>query len=264
MPGEVWLIVPTYNEVHNIRRVVTSAAEALHDAVGDRYRILIVDDASPDGTGDVAEELAAVSARIQVLHRRVKAGLGRAYVAGFDLALSHGASQVIEMDGDLSHDPADLSRLIDCVRSGADLALGSRYVAGGRIDGWTRRRRLLSRAGCLYARLLLGVPVHDLTGGYKCFNAETLQAIDYRRMRSQGYSFQIEMTYRTMTLGGRVVEVPITFRERESGMSKMSARIALEAALVVPALGAARAWRARQAKVEPVGRSLPDDVPMDV
>ena len=234
MPGEVWLILPTYNEYDNVRRVVASAAQALRDAVGDHYRILIVDDGSPDGTGDIADELATSSARIDVLHRSAKEGLGRAYVAGFDRALSHGASQVMEMDADLSHDPTDLPRLIACVRGGADLALGSRYVRGGRIDGWARWRRLLSRAGCLYARLLLRVPIHDLTGGYKCFDAETLRAIDYRRVRSQGYSFQIETTYRTIRSGGRVVEVPITFRKRESGTSKMSARIAVEAALIVP------------------------------
>jgi dolichol-phosphate mannosyltransferase len=220
--------------------------------VGDHYRVLIVDDGSPDGTGHVADEIASCSARIDVLHRRVKEGLGRAYVAGFERALSHGASQVIEMDADLSHDPADLPRLIACVRGGADLALGSRYVRGGRVDGWARWRRLLSRAGCLYARRLLRVPIHDLTGGYKCFDAETLRAIDPRRLRSQGYSFQIETTYRAIRSGGRVVEVPTTFRGRESGTSKMSVRIALEAALVVPLLPAIHALEARRVELRPV------------
>ena len=204
-------------------------------------RVLVVDDSSPDGTGRIAERLAAEHEAVEVLHRPRKSGLGRAYVAGFTHALAAGAGAVIEMDADFSHDPADLPRLLQGLTGGADLVLGSRYVDGGGIADWGRIRRLLSRAGCEYARRVLGVGVRDLTGGFKCFRASALEAIDYASVRSQGYAFQVELTYRALRSGLRVEEIPIVFREREEGSSKMSARIALEAAWLVPALRLGRA-----------------------
>lgn len=246
MPPDVWLVMPTYNEATNLRQVVVAAENALA-AAGAAYRILIVDDDSPDGTGDIADELAAASEAVEVMHRRSKEGLGRAYRDGFARALDGGATYVLEMDADLSHDPRDVPRLLEAARAGADLVLGSRYVEGGRIEGWPRSRRFISRAGCSYARVVLGAPIRDLTGGFKCFRADTLREIDYQRVHSQGYSFQIEMTYRALNIGHRVVEIPITFREREAGTSKMSTRIAVEAAMMVPALRAAGGrWRLRR------------------
>jgi dolichol-phosphate mannosyltransferase len=231
MPAPVWVVLPTYNEAANLARVV-AAVRATVPGV----HVLVVDDASPDGTGALADELAASHPEVEVLHRPRKAGLGRAYVAGFAHALEAGAATVVEMDADLSHDPADLPRLLARIADGADLALGSRYVAGGGIRNWGALRRGVSRLGCEYARHVLGVRVRDLTGGYKCFRAATLEAIDYASVRSQGYAFQVELTHRALQLGLRVEEVPIVFSEREHGDSKMSARIALEAAWLVPAL----------------------------
>jgi dolichol-phosphate mannosyltransferase len=231
----VWVILPTYNEVQNLEAVVGGVRAALPDA-----RVLVVDDASTDGTAALADRLPAVS----VLHRPGKAGLGRAYAAGFATALAEGAELVVEMDADLSHDPADLPRLIAPADEGADLVLGSRYVDGGGVDDWDVKRRVLSRWGCGYARHVLGVPLRDLTGGFKCFRAATLQAIDATGAGAQGYAFQVELTWRTLALGLEVVEVPIRFRERRLGDSKMSARIALEAAWRVPALRyGPRRWR---------------------
>jgi dolichol-phosphate mannosyltransferase len=204
-------------------------------------RVLVVDDSSPDGTGRIAERLAAEHEAVDVLHRPRKSGLGRAYVAGFTHALAAGAGAVIEMDADFSHDPADLPRLLQGLTDGADLVLGSRYVDGGGIAAWGRVRRLVSHAGCEYARRVLGVGVRDLTGGFKCFRASALETIDYASVRSQGYAFQVELTYRALRSGLRVEEIPILFREREEGSSKMSARIALEAAWLVPALRFGRA-----------------------
>jgi dolichol-phosphate mannosyltransferase len=198
--------------------------------------VLVVDDASPDGTGAVADRLAAERSTVEVLHRPGKGGLGPAYVAGFAQALSQGATYVAEIDADFSHDPADLARLHDRAIGGADLVLGSRYVPGGGVENWGAHRRAVSRAGCWYARVALGLGIRDLTGGFKVFRAQALQAIDYPTVRAKGYAFQVELTYRALRRGLRVEEVPIVFHERREGQSKMSGRIALEAVWLVPAL----------------------------
>jgi dolichol-phosphate mannosyltransferase len=232
MPGPAWIVLPTYCEADSLERVVARARAAMSADT----RVLIVDDASPDGTGAIADRLAAADGGVAVLHRPARDGLGPAYRAGFAHALAHGAGYLVELDGDGSHDPEAVPALLAAVRGGADLALGSRYVAGGRIDGWGRGRRAVSRAGCLYARTVLDVPIRDLTSGLKCFRAETLAAVDYASSRAHGYAFQVELTYRALRAGLRVVELPIVFRERRAGASKMSGRIALEAAWRVPAL----------------------------
>jgi dolichol-phosphate mannosyltransferase len=231
MLSPVWVLVPTYNEADNLEPLVHAVRDVVPEA-----RILVIDDGSPDGTGAIADRLAAAHEVVEVLHRARKGGLGSAYVAGFTHALRNGAATVVQMDADFSHDPADLPRLLERVAAGADLALGSRYVPGGGITDWGPVRRGVSRGGCAYARRVLGVGVRDLTGGFKAWRATTLQALGYTSVRSQGYAFQVELTYRAVQLGLRVDEVPIVFREREHGRSKMSARIALEAAWLVPAL----------------------------
>ena len=236
MSGEPWLILPTYNEAENACAIVTAAAAVLAAAAPDGFRILIVDDGSPDGTGRIADELAADHDWMQVLHRSEKNGIGPAYLAGFRHALDAGAGYVMEMDSDFSHDPADLARLLQAVRDGADLALGSRYVPGGGVVDWGLLRRVVSEGGSTYARLVLGLRVRDLTGGFKCFRREVLEAIHFDSVRSQGYAFQVELTYRAVQAGFRVVEVPITFRDRQQGTSKMSWRIAAEAMWLVPLL----------------------------
>jgi dolichol-phosphate mannosyltransferase len=233
MPA-AWLILPTYNEAENIDRIVRAALPSLASAVDDPH-ILIVDDGSPDGTGQIADGLASEFAEVEVLHRTAKEGLGRAYLAGFERALASGADLVLEMDSDFSHDPADLPRLI---AADADLVLGSRYVPGGGVTDWGLFRRLLSRGGSWYARVVLGIPVRDLTGGFKCFKRATLEGIDYAKTHAEGYGFQIELTYRAIKAGYQVREVPIVFRDRQAGTSKMSPRIALEAVWKVPALRA--------------------------
>jgi dolichol-phosphate mannosyltransferase len=200
------------------------------------FRVLVVDDDSPDGTGEIADRLAAAHEWVQVLHRSEKNGIGPAYLAGFRHALEHGAAYVMEMDSDFSHDPADLARLLAAVAGGADLALGSRYVPGGGVSDWGLLRRLVSEGGSTYARLVLGLRVHDLTGGFKCFRREVLEAIHFDGVRSQGYAFQVELTYRAVRAGFRVQEVPIVFRDRQRGQSKMSWRIAAEAMWLVPRL----------------------------
>jgi dolichol-phosphate mannosyltransferase len=199
------------------------------------HHILIVDDGSPDGTGRIADGLAEELDAVEVLHRTAKEGLGRAYLAGFQRALEQGADLVLEMDADFSHDPADLPRLIEAAAD-ADLVLGSRYVRGGGVTDWGLFRRMLSRGGSLYSRMILRVPVRDLTGGFKCFHRATLEGIDYLNTRADGYGFQIELTYRAFRKGFRVQEIPIVFRDREAGTSKMNARIALEAIWKVPGL----------------------------
>jgi dolichol-phosphate mannosyltransferase len=236
MSGPPWLILPTYNEAENVEPIVRAADEVLGRASPDGHRVLIVDDGSPDGTGAIADRLAQECDWVEVLHRSCKNGIGPAYLAGFRHALDRGAGFVMEMDSDFSHDPADLARLLGTVHAGADLALGSRYVPGGGVSDWGLLRRLVSEGGSAYARLVLGLPIRDLTGGFKCFRREVLEAVHFDSVRSRGYAFQVELTYRATRAGFRVVEVPITFRDRQRGQSKMSWRIALEAAVLVPRL----------------------------
>jgi dolichol-phosphate mannosyltransferase len=235
MPAPVWVVIPTYNEAENIDGVVRAAAAALERVAADGYRILIVDDNSPDGTGQIADRLAAAQPEVEVLHRATKTGLGHAYLAGFARALRGEADLVIEMDADFSHDPRYLGPLIDAAND-ADLVLGSRYVDGGGVEDWGLLRRLISRGGCLYARTILGVPIHDLTGGFKCIHRRVLEGIQLETIRAEGYVFQIEVTYRALLAGFRVTEIPIVFRDRSVGSSKMSARIAAEAIWAVPFL----------------------------
>jgi len=229
-PGP-WLILPTYDEAENIESLVRAARDALPaDA-----RILIVDDGSPDGTGALADRLAGEDEGVAVLHRPRKEGLGPAYIAGFRAALAGGAELILEMDADFSHDPADLPRLL-AAAEGADLVIGSRYVEGGGVSDWGPLRRAISRGGSTYARTVLGVDVQDLTGGFKCFRREVLEAIDFDAVGSRGYAFQVELTYRAIELGFRIVEVPIRFRDRRVGSSKMSKAIVGEAIWRVPLL----------------------------
>ena len=238
MPA-VWLILPTFDEAENIAAIVAAARAVLARAAPGDHRILVVDDGSPDGTGEIADRLAAEHDDVEVLHRAVREGLGPAYLAGFARALDGGAEFVMEMDSDFSHDPADLGRLLSAAGE-ADLVLGSRYVPGGGVTDWGRVRRLVSRGGSWYARTVLGLDVRDLTGGLKCFRREVLEAIDLPTVRSRGYAFQVELTHRAVRQGFTVVELPIVFRDRELGRSKMSWRIAGEAALLVPQLRFAR------------------------
>ncbi len=232
-----WVVLPTYNERENLTTVVGLARSALAtcDPPVDGT-VLIVDDGSPDGTGELADALAREHADVRVLHRARKGGLGGAYLAGFDAALAQDADLVIEMDADLSHDPADIPRLIAAAREGADVVLGSRYLPGGGVEGWPLHRRLISRAGGRYAAIMLGLPLTDLTGGFKCFRAGALRALDPDLVHSRGYAFQIELTFHAARAGLEIVEIPIVFRERELGRSKMSAAIAIEAIWRVPAL----------------------------
>jgi dolichol-phosphate mannosyltransferase len=236
MDGIAWLILPTYNEAENIEALVLAAAQALSRAPCEGFRVLVVDDGSPDGTGEIVERLAADHPWLAVLHRTNKEGIGPAYLAGFRHALDQGAAFVLEMDSDFSHDPADLVRLLETIAAGADLALGSRYVPGGGVSDWGVLRRLVSEGGSTYARIVLGLRVRDLTGGFKCFRREVLEAIHFDGVRSQGYAFQVELTYRAVRAGFHVVEVPIVFRDRQRGQSKMSWRIATEAMWLVPQL----------------------------
>ncbi|MGI8802491.1 MAG: polyprenol monophosphomannose synthase [Solirubrobacteraceae bacterium] len=236
MPGPAWLILPTFDEAENIEAIVAAALPALAAGSPAGFRVLVVDDSSPDGTGAIADRLAADHEHVDVLHRARREGLGPAYLAGFRHALAAGAGRVIEMDADFSHDPADLPRLLAAVDAGADLVLGSRYTAGGAVADWGLLRRILSRGGCIYARSVLGVPIRDLTGGFKCFRREVLEAIDLDTVRSQGYAFQVELTYRALARGFRVTEVPIVFRDRRLGRSKMSPAIAIEACWMLPRL----------------------------
>jgi len=233
-PGPVWVVLPTFNERDNLEPLVTEVREALAAAAPD-HTILVVDDASPDGTGELADRIAEEDQHVKVLHRSRKEGLGQAYLAGFDRALKGGAELIVEMDADFSHDPSYLPDLIAAAAE-ADVVLGSRYVDGGGIRNWGRLRRFVSRGGCWYARTVLGVPVQDLTGGFKCFRREVLEALDLSRIRSQGYAFQVELTYRALQLGFRVAEVPIVFTDRRVGQSKMSRSIVLEAMLMIPTL----------------------------
>jgi dolichol-phosphate mannosyltransferase len=221
--------LPTYNEAENLERMVR--------ALGPHgVRVLVIDDASPDGTGAIADRLAAELDYVDVLHRERKEGLGPAYLAGFARALADGAELVLELDCDFSHDPADVPRLIAAAEDGADLVLGSRYVEGGSIGEWGTARKAVSAGGSLYARVLLGVSVRDLTGGFKCFRRRVLESIDLQSVQARGYAFQIELTYRALRKGFRVVELPIRFVDRTRGGSKMSRTIVLEAVWKVPLL----------------------------
>jgi dolichol-phosphate mannosyltransferase len=231
MAVRVLICLPTYNERENVERMVRALGDVL-DADG---RVLVIDDNSPDGTGEIADRLAAELEFVDVLHRERKEGLGPAYLAGFRRALTTDAELIFEMDCDFSHDPRDVPRLIAAAED-ADLVLGSRYVPGGRIPSWGLIRRAISRGGSLYAKLLLSLPVNDLTGGFKCWRRDVLERIDLDAIHSKGYAFQIEGTYRALRAGFRVTEVPITFVDRKIGGSKMSRSIVLEAVWKVPLL----------------------------
>jgi len=230
VPGAV-VCLPTYNERENLEQLV----RALGAVLPEDGRVLVIDDTSPDGTGEIADRLATELPWVEVLHRPRKEGLGRAYVDGFRHVLASGAELVLEMDCDFSHDPVDVPRLIAAVEEGADLALGSRYVAGGGTANWGLLRRLISRGASIYTRVLL-MPIHDATGGFKCFRRRVLESIDLESIDAAGYVFQIETTYRTLRKGFHVVEVPIRFVDRTAGQSKMSRAIVLEAVWKVPAL----------------------------
>jgi len=229
-PGTgAWVVLPTYDEAENLPGIVSAILVAVPDAT-----VLVVDDGSPDGTGDLAERLAADDPRIRVRHRPGKAGLGRAYLDGFSVALAGGATAVIQMDADWSHDPTALPRLLGPISAGsADLVIGSRYTRGGRVEDWGLGRRFVSRGGSLFAKVVLGLGPSDLTGGFKAWRATTLGGIDFEGIHAGGYVFQIEMTYRASRAGARIAEVPITFKDRRVGRSKMSRRIIVEALLVV-------------------------------
>jgi dolichol-phosphate mannosyltransferase len=224
-----WVVVPTYNEADNIRPLTAAVLAASPDAT-----ILIVDDSSPDGTGNIADELAARDPRIRVRHRAAKQGLGRAYLDGFSVALSAGAGIVVQMDADFSHDPASVPSLVEPIRRGeADLVIGSRYTRGGGVVDWGLGRRIISRCGSLFARVVLGLSPNDLTGGFKAWRGATLAAIPFDGIHAGGYVFQIEMTFRASRAAARIREVPIRFQDRRVGQSKMSRRIIVEAFVVV-------------------------------
>jgi len=247
-PVRVLVIIPTYNEIENLERIVAR----VHDAVP-AVHVLIVDDASPDGTGRVGDGLAAADPRVHVLHRSGKAGLGAAYVAGFDWALRAGYDAVVEMDADGSHSPEQLPKLLKAL-SRADLVLGSRWVPGGEVVNWPRSRTFLSRGGNLYTRLALGLHLHDATGGYRAVRRQVLEGIDYRAIQSQGYCFQVDLAWRAVLAGYRVEEVPITFVERERGESKMSGAIVREA------LWRVTQWGARY-RADQLGRTVRKHAP---
>ncbi len=235
MSARLWVFLPTYNEVENLEAIVRATAGQLEAIMPGDWRVLVVDDNSPDGTGALAERLQGEMAGVEALRRPAKEGLGRAYLAGFRHALRGGAELVVVMDADFSHDPAHLPAMIRAAET-SDLVLGSRYVPGGRIENWPRLRRVLSRSGSVYARAILGVRVHDLTSGFRCVRRSVLETVEPSTLRAQGYVFNIELTYRTVLAGFTVTEVPITFRDREEGVSKMSLPIAVEALLLVPKL----------------------------
>ena len=223
------MVIPTYNERENLTDVVRQVL-----GLGPGYRVLVVDDDSPDGTGIIADQLAAEHpGRVDVLHRAAKEGLGRAYIAGFQRALATGAPVLAQMDADLSHRPEDLATMVAALTPETDLVLGSRYIPGGATEGWPWHRKLISRAGGIYAGRVLGMPIRDLTGGFKVWRRELLEAIDLPRITSDGYSFQIETTYRAARRGARIVQVPILFHDRVAGKSKISRAVVFEAAAKV-------------------------------
>ncbi len=234
MPTDrVTVVIPTYNERENLPHI---AAAVTHQG----YRLLVVDDSSPDGTGELATRLAAQDPKISVLIRPTKEGLGPAYAAGFDRAMADGAEVIVEMDADFSHDPKDLPRLVMAIDAGADLAIGSRYVPGGSTPDWPWSRRLISKGGNLYTRLMLGAPIRDATAGFRAFRSESLARLPYREAQASGYAFQVEMAWKAHQMGLDVVEVPISFRDRTRGTSKMGTGIVLEAMRLVTVWGLAR------------------------
>jgi len=269
-PGTgTWVVLPTYNEAENVGPITAAILEALPGAT-----LLIVDDSSPDGTGQIADDMAGLDARIRVRHRAAKQGLGKAYLDGFGVALAGGANVIVQMDADWSHDPAVLPALIGPVAGGdADLVIGSRYTPGGGVVDWGIGRRVISRGGSVFARTVLRLGPHDLTGGFKAWRATTLQAIPFEGIHAGGYVFQIEMTFRASRGGARIRETPITFRDRRIGQSKMSRRIVVEALVVVVTLRAeelggrlrrpaatARTTEAAQRPAAPAGDAATTDV----
>jgi dolichol-phosphate mannosyltransferase len=232
--GRVVVIIPTYQERDNIAPIVARVRSAVPEA-----DVLVADDNSPDGTGKIADELAAADDQVQVLHRPAKAGLGAAYVAGFAVALAAGYDVIVEMDADGSHQPEQLPRLLDALTT-ADVVLGSRWVEGGEVSNWPKSREILSRGGNAYARLALGIPLRDATGGYRAYRAKVLRSFDLTTVRSQGYCFQVDLALRSWERGYRIVEVPITFVERELGASKMNRGIVIEAFVRVAVWGVKR------------------------
>jgi dolichol-phosphate mannosyltransferase len=247
-PAEVWIVLPTYNEAENLPPMLAAIRSAVPDA-----RILVVDDSSPDGTGELADGAAASDPHVTVLHRAGKDGLGAAYRAGFAHVLERTtADVVVQMDCDFSHDPGDVERLVNAIRTGADLAIGSRYVPGGSTPGWGIKRRAISRGGSLFARSVLGLPFRDLTGGFKAWRPDLLRAVSASDGYASGYGFQVEMTWRAARRRARIVELPIVFRDRVLGSSKMTARIAGEAFRTVIAMRVAdlRGRRLRRPRPE--------------
>lgn len=232
-PGRVTVALPTYNELENLGLIAP-------EIVGHGYRLLVIDDNSPDGTGKLADSLARDVPEISVLHRDEKLGLGPAYAAGFDRALADGAEIVVEMDADFSHNPADLPRLIEAIEGGADVAIGSRYVSGGSTPDWPMLRQVISRGGNLYARTMLGIPVRDATAGFRAYTADALAKLPFRDAEASGYGFQVEMAWRAHQAGLRVSEVPIAFRDRKRGESKMGLPIVIEAMRLVTVWGFGR------------------------
>ena len=237
MTDRVLVIIPTYDERENLPLILQRLFAAVPTA-----HVLVADDGSPDGTGDVADEWAARDERVDVMHRTEKAGLGAAYIAGFGWGLEHGYEVLVEMDADGSHPPEQLPRLLDALQH-ADLVLGSRYVAGGKVVNWPKHREWLSRGGNLYSRFALGVRIYDITGGYRAYRAEVLRALALQDVASTGYCFQVDLAWRTVRAGFRVTEVPITFTERQIGTSKMSGNIVREALLKVTVWGAVHRWQ---------------------
>jgi dolichol-phosphate mannosyltransferase len=232
--GKILVIIPTYNEIDNIERITSRVRAAVPEA-----HILVADDNSPDGTGRRADELAAADPHLQVMHRKGKEGLGAAYLAGFHWGIDNGYDVLVGMDADGSHQPEELPRLLQGLRSGADLVLGSRWITGGKVVNWPKSREFLSRGGSLYSRTMLRVPIRDVTGGYRAFRKETLLGLGMDQVASQGYCFQVDLAWRAVKAGYTVVEVPITFVEREFGASKMSRAIVGEALMRVTSWGLA-------------------------
>jgi dolichol-phosphate mannosyltransferase len=250
-----WVVLPTYNEAENLRGIATAILDALPGAT-----LLVVDDGSPDGTGAIADGMAGADARIRVRHRSAKQGLGRAYLDGFNVALDGGAQVVVQMDADWSHDPTTLPSLIAPIAAGdADLVIGSRYTPGGGVIDWGIGRRVISRGGSVFAKTVLRLSPNDLTGGFKAWRASTLGAIPFDGVHAGGYVFQIEMTFRALRSGARVREVPITFRDRRVGQSKMSRRIIVEALIVVVELRAEELRGRLPGGQPPAAEGLDDD-----